>query len=116
MSLRIATLAALAGLAFTGAAMADSLGNMSQAVGDSADASARIVAAGGQVALGAVAIPLAGIGGLSEATGSAATHISNDLWSAANAPLKIEDTVVMAQPAPRVPQLPVPRPAPEPVR
>ncbi len=116
MSLRFATLAALSGLTITTTATADSLGNMSKAVGDSADASARIVAAGGQVALGAVAIPLAGIGGLSEATGSAATHISNDLWSAANAPLKIEDTVVMAQPAPNVPHRPAPRPTPEPVR
>ncbi len=113
MSHRLAILAALAGLAIPITAMADSLGNMSQAVGDSADASARIVAAGGQVALGAVAIPLAGIGGLSEATGSAATHISNDLWSAANAPLKIEDTVVMAQPAPKVPYRPTPETGPE---
>lgn len=87
-------------------ASGDSLGNASQAVGDSADASARIVASGGQIALGAVAIPLAASGALTEATGEAATEISEDLWATANAPLKVDDRVIVPQAAPNVPRLP----------
>lgn len=87
-------------------ATADSLRNASQAVGDSADAGSRIVAAGGQIALGAVAIPLAASGALTEASGKAATEISEDLWATANAPLTVDDRVVMPQPAPNVPRLP----------
>lgn len=81
-------------------AMADSFQNMSDATADSAEASARIVASGGQVALGAVAVPLAGLGALAEAGGEAATDISADLWDVANTPLKVDAAVVVAQPLP----------------
>lgn len=87
-------------------AHADSFGNASEAAGDSLEASARIVAAGGQIALGAVAVPLAAVGAVSEAGGEAATTISEDMWETANAPLKVDDRVVVAQPAPSVPRLP----------
>ncbi len=80
--------------------------NMSEALIDSADASARIVASGGQVMMGAVAVPLALAGGLSEATGAGVTDISETLWDGANAPLVVDDAVVMAQPAPSVPRTP----------
>ena len=81
-------------------AMADSFQNMSEATADSVDASARIVASGGQVALGAVAVPLAGLGALAEAGGEAATEISSDLWDVANTPLKVDNAVIVAQPLP----------------
>lgn len=87
-------------------ALAQSSNNMSEAIADSGEASARIVAAGGQIVIGAVAVPLAAAGGLSEATGSAATEISDGLWDAANTPLVVDDAVVMAQPAPQVPRTP----------
>lgn len=98
--------ASIMALGIAGVAHADSFQNFSEAAGDSAEASARIVASGGQVAMGAVAIPLAAIGGLTEASGEAATAISDDLWQAANAPLTVDDDVVMAQPAPSVPHSP----------
>lgn len=81
-------------------AMADSFQNMSEATLDSADASARLAASGTQVALGAVAVPLAGLGALAEAGGETATEISADLWDVANTPLKVDDAVVIAQPLP----------------
>jgi len=45
---------ALIALSGASAANADSFNNMSQAVGDSAEASSRVIAAGGQVTLGAM--------------------------------------------------------------
>ena len=90
----------MTGLVFTTSAHADSFRNFSEATGDSADASARVVAAGGQVAIGAVAIPLAASASLVEGTGHAANVIADDLWTAANAPLKVSDDVVIAQPPP----------------
>lgn len=100
--------AGLALIAVSGAsaANADSFKNMSQAVGDSAEASSRVIAAGGQVTLGAIAVPLSAIGAISEATGEAATAISGDLWDVANAPLTISDEVVIAQAVPTVPRTP----------
>lgn len=98
--------AAAAALLLVPITMADSSRNMSEAIADSGEASARIVAAGGQIVIGAVAVPLAAVGGLSEATGNAATDISDGLWDAANAPLVVDDAVVMAQPAPQVPRTP----------
>ncbi|MEL6568931.1 MAG: hypothetical protein AAFQ22_10970 [Pseudomonadota bacterium] len=103
MSLKCSLLAASA-MALTVPAYADSLGNASQAAADSAEASTRIVAAGGQIALGAVAIPLAAAGAVAEGGGQAATEISEDLWATANAPLKVDERVVIAQPAPSVPR------------
>ena len=85
-------------------AMADSFQNMSDATLDSADASARLAASGTQVALGAVAVPLAGLGALAEAGGETATEISADLWDVANTPLKVDDAVVIAQPLPDMAQ------------
>jgi hypothetical protein len=99
------TLALAAPLAH--AEQVESLRNASQATGDSLDASARLVASGGQVVLGAVAVPLAAAGGLLEGTGAAADSIATDLWDAANTPLKVDDAVVMASPPPRLPALPV---------
>ncbi|MEM9738965.1 MAG: hypothetical protein AAF829_03785 [Pseudomonadota bacterium] len=104
MQLRLSLVAAAA-LALTLPAQADSLGNASQAAADSAEASTRIVAAGGQIAMGAVAIPLAAAGAIAEGGGQAATKISDDLWETANTPLKIDDRVIVAQPAPIVPRI-----------
>ena len=87
-------------------AHADSFANASEASADSIEASARIVASGGQIALGAVAIPLAASGALAESGGQAATAISKDLWTTANVPLTVDDRVVVAQPAPNVPREP----------
>lgn len=95
---------AAAAMALALPASADSLGNASQAAADSAEAGSRVVAAGGQIALGAVAIPLAATGAIAEGGGQVATAISGDLWEVANAPLKIDERVVMAQPAPNVPR------------
>ncbi len=97
----------LAGLAvgavvISGAAHADSFKNFSEATGDSAEAGARVVAAGGQVALGAVAVPLAAAGALAEGAGNAANDIADDMWETANAPLTVDDDVVVAQPLPNV--------------
>ncbi len=88
------------------AAFADSAQNLSQAAGDSSEASAQIVAAGGQVALGAVALPLIIGGEITAATGKGAAGGGEMLWDAANAPLKLDDRIALAQPAPQVPRLP----------
>ena len=85
-------------------AYADSVTNMSEATGDSLDASSRIVVSGGQVALGAVAIPLALVGEVTGSAGSVATETSDVLWQAANAPLVVDRDVAIAQPAPDVPR------------
>ena len=89
-------------------AYADSFSNLSEATRDSAKASGRIVAAGGQVALGAVAVPLALAGATTESAGNAATTIAGDLWKTANTPLKVDDDIAMAQPLPHVPRTPRP--------
>lgn len=98
--------AAAAALALATATMAQSSANMSEAIGDSAEASTRIVAAGGQIVIGAVAVPLALAGGLSEGTGNVAGSLAEGMWDAANAPLTVDEAVVMPQPAPDVPRTP----------
>lgn len=103
MPLRLTFLAASA-IALALPSQADSLGNASQATADSLEAGSRVVAAGGQIALGAVAIPLAAAGTIAEGGGQAATDISGDLWEAANAPLQVDERVVIADPAPNVPR------------
>ena len=90
----------------TPVAAADSTGNLSEATGDSSQASARIAAAGGQVALGAVALPLRLGGDVTAGIGEAAGNAGEAMWEAANAPLKVDDRVAIADPAPRVPRLP----------
>lgn len=100
------TLIGLTALGLGGLAAADSISNLSEATSDSVEASARVIASGGQVALGAVAIPLALAGATSEGAGSAATTIADDLWKTANAPLKVDDDIAMAQPLPHVPRTP----------
>lgn len=94
----------LTSLGLAGVAGADSFQNLSDATGDSANASGRVVAAGGQVALGAVAVPLALVGAGVESTGNAATEIAGDLWDVANAPLEVDEDIAMAQPLPDVPR------------
>ena len=100
------TLIGLTSLGLSGVAAADSFSSLSEATGDSADASARFVASGGQVALGAVAVPLALVGATTESAGSAATTIAGDLWDTANAPLSVDNDIAMAQPLPHVPRTP----------
>ena len=97
---RILAAGLVAGLSLFGVAQADSFQNFSEATGDSAQAGARVVAAGGQVAIGAIAVPLAAAGALAEGAGGAANHIADDMWTAANAPLTVSDEVVVAQPPP----------------
>lgn len=97
---RLILAAVVSGMGLSAAAYADSFKNFSEAAGDSADAGSRVVAAGGQVALGAVAVPLAAAGALAEGAGGAAGDIAEDLWDTANAPLTVDDAVVVAQPAP----------------
>ncbi|MEL6753432.1 MAG: hypothetical protein AAFO57_05350 [Pseudomonadota bacterium] len=104
MTFRLTLLGASA-IALAGPAFADSLGNASEASADSAEAGLRLVASGGQIALGAVAIPLAASGAIAEGTGQAASDISDELWETANSPLKVDDRVVLAQPAPNVPRV-----------
>jgi len=82
------------------AAHADSIQNTSQAAGDSAEASARLVASGVQVTLGAAAIPLSAAGAVTAAGGSTAMHLADDLWTAANTPLKVDNDIAVAQPLP----------------
>ncbi|MDJ0921976.1 MAG: hypothetical protein QNI84_12685 [Henriciella sp.] len=91
-------------MAGSGLAHADSFQNASQAAADSAEASARLVASGVQVTLGATAVPLAASGAVANAGGSAANQIAGDLWDAANAPLTVDDDIAMAQPLPRLNQ------------
>lgn len=100
-----ATLAATACL-LAPVAAADSAQNFSDAAGDSSQASAQIVAAGGQVALGAVALPLTIGGEITAAAGQGVADAGEALWDVANAPLKVDDRVALAQPAPDVPRLP----------
>ena len=97
---RVLAAGLIIGLSLTGVAQADSFRNFSEAAGDSAEAGTRIVAAGGQVALGAVAVPLAAVGSLAEGAGTAANGIADDMWTTANAPLVVDRDVVVAQPAP----------------
>ena len=94
---RLTIVSALSAFLTIGAAHADSVNNFSQAAGDSAEASARVIAAGGQVAVGAVALPLAAAGTIVEGTGSAVGELANDLWDAANTPLEVDDDIVIAQ-------------------
>lgn len=96
----------LTSLGLAGMASADSFRNMSEATGDSANASGRVVAAGGQVALGAVAVPLALAGAAVESGGQAATQIAGDMWDVANAPLVVDEDIAMAQPLPELPRAP----------
>ena len=98
----------LAGLGFGAAAHAqDSFQNVSDATGASVEAASQVVAAGGQVALGAVAVPLAIAGAGAESTGNAANTIAGDLWDAANAPLVVdEDIALAAEPLPEIPRAP----------
>lgn len=105
----LATLAVFAALLLATPASAEqveSLRNGSQATGDSLEASARLVASGGQVVLGAIAVPLAASGAILEGTGQAADAIASDLWDAANTPLKIDDAIIMAAPPPQLPARP----------
>ncbi len=97
---RILAAGMLAGVPLVGVSHADSFQNFSEAAGDSSEAGARVIAAGGQVALGAVAVPLVVVGTIAEETGGAANMIGNDIWAAANQPLTVDRDVVVAQPAP----------------
>ncbi len=83
-------------------ALADSGQNASNAAAGSAEASAELVAAGGQVALGAVAVPLAVAGGALWFAGEGALEIGSAAWEAANAPLEVCDEVIMAVPPPKL--------------
>ena len=99
---RILTAALISGFSLVGVAQADSFKNMSDAAGDSAEAGSRVAAAGGQVALGAVAVPLAVGGAIAQGAGSVANTIADGLWATANAPLPVDDEVVVAQGAPSI--------------
>lgn len=81
-------------------AFADSFQNASTASGDSAEASARLAASGAQITLGAVAIPLQAIGGLTTVAGESVSEIGEDFWDAANQPLTVSDEVLTAMPPP----------------
>lgn len=96
----------LAGTALTVGppAQADSFRNVSDATGESLQSSAQLSAAGSQVALGAVALPLAAVGAVTEGSGALTTEISDALWETANAPLAVDDDIAIAQPAPSVPR------------
>lgn len=85
-------------------AKADSFNNFSEAIVDSGDASARVIASGGQVALGATAIPLSILGNGADFVGDVSNGISNELWTAANAPLTVDEDVVIAVPPPHLEQ------------
>ena len=97
----------LTGLIFLGlpiAAHADSFQNLSEATGDSAEASARIGASGVQIALGAVAVPLALTGMAAEGVGESAQIVADDFWHAANAPLTVDEDIAIAEPLPTLPR------------
>lgn len=81
-------------------AFADSFQNASTASGDSAEASARLAASSAQITLGAVAIPLQAVGGITTATGDAVSWFAEEFWEAANEPLTISDDVLTAVPPP----------------
>lgn len=85
---------------FADAAFADSLQNFSTASADSAEASARLSASGAQITLGAVAIPLQAVGGLTEAAGTATSWLGEEMWEAANTPLTVSEDVLSAVPPP----------------
>jgi len=80
----------------------DSFRNLSDAAGDSAEAGGRLVAAGGQVAIGAIAVPIASAGTVVAGAGSAAIVVADGMWDAANAPLIVDEEIVISQPAPNV--------------
>lgn len=81
-------------------AFADSFQNASTASGDSAEASARLAASGAQITLGAIAIPLQAVGGLTTAVGESASWMGAEFWEAANEPLTVSDEVLTAVPPP----------------
>ena len=89
----------VAALAAEGA-FADSFQNASTASKDSAEASARLAVSGVQITLGAVAIPLEAIGGLTAEAGDSVAWLSGQLWDAANEPLTITEDVLTAVPPP----------------
>lgn len=81
-------------------AFADSFQNASTASADSAEASAELAASGVQLTMGAVAVPIGVLGGISVGVGEATLGISAELWEAANAPLDVTGEVLTAVPAP----------------
>ena len=83
-------------------AFADSFQNASTASGDSAEASARLAASGAQITLGAVAIPLQALGGITTAVGESASWVGEEFWETANQPLTVSDEVLTAVPPPSV--------------
>ena len=88
----------------------DSVQGSSEALADSVEASAQLSAAGVKLTMGAVAIPLGVAAGSVELTGESAGLIANELWTAANAPLVIDDEIIIAPDGP--PQVPAePEPA-----
>lgn len=101
--LKIGTISAILSVGLIATAHAqDSFRNLSDAAGDSAEAGGRLVAAGGQVAIGAVAIPIASAGTAVAGVGSAAIVVADGMWDTANAPLEIDEEIVISQPAPDV--------------
>jgi hypothetical protein len=108
--MRKALLALAASALFCAPAFADSrpqsVRNGSEAIGDAASASTRIVASGGQVALGASAAPVIALGAGAQSVGDGARAVGYSSWQAANTPLPVAQAVIVAQPAPVVPFAP----------
>jgi hypothetical protein len=90
----------MAAMLFAEGALADSFQNASTASKDSAEASARLAASGVQVTMGAVAVPLAAVGAVTQGAGDVALTIIGGLWDAANEPLEVSGEVLTALPPP----------------
>lgn len=90
----------LGGTLLTANAFADSLENFSIAVGGSAQASVELLASGAQVTVGAVAVPLEISGAVLDGSGHLSTEFANELWAVANAPISVDDDIVIAQEPP----------------
>jgi hypothetical protein len=93
----------MAAMLFAEGALADSFQNASSESKDSAEASARLAASGVsgvEVTMGAVAVPLAAVGAVTQGAGEVALTISGGLWDAANEPLEVSGEVLTALPPP----------------
>jgi hypothetical protein len=77
-------------------ASADSGAKVSNAAANSAEASAELTAEGAQLALGAVAVPLAAAGATFNGVGDASGEVAAASRELANKPLDITDDVVIA--------------------
>lgn len=104
---QFSTAAAVAALCAAPAAYAQSVDDSSEAVAGSGEAAAKLSAAGVKTAVGSAAVPLGSAAATTTLAGASAGAVAEGMWESANAPLKVDDEVVLqADPPPNVPRDP----------